>query len=237
MLKTFINKLTGKNKIYKLEKELEAKKAYINKLISYQIHCQEDYPEIYPCALSPDEIQTLKKYLRESKNYLEFGAGGSTFIALSMPEPKIYSVESDLNWINYLKSWKIIKQAGDNNRLKFIHADIGPTVEWGYPANGNMKDEFYKYSSSVFEKVHPDFDTIFVDGRFRVACVLKAITECKNDFRLLIHDYPPRDFYHIIEKYLDIIHQTDSLYIFKKKSNIDIKEVKQLYEKYKNDYR
>lgn len=171
-----------------------------------------------------------------SKYYLEFGSGGSTFLAVLYSNTKVYSVESDDNWIKYLSSWKVIKDSIYNKRLKFFYANIGAVKEWGVPINNDLKDVFYKYSSDVFKNENVCFDTVFVDGRFRVACVLKSILECSEDVSILIHDYSMREEYHIIERYLDKVEDADSLFVFRKKSNIDYDELKLCYEKYKDDW-
>ncbi len=49
----------------------------------------------------------------------------------------------------------------------------------------------------------------------------------------MIHDYTFREYYHIIEEFLDIVETTDTLVIFGKKTEIDIGKLNQLYEEYK----
>ncbi len=237
-IKKILQPFRSKNKqIEELQQRILSQQKFINELITYQIHCQEDNPVSYPIALSDAEQKLLKKYLNKSKNYLEFGAGGSTFLAIQNHNLNIYSVESDLNWIKYLSSWKIMREAISRQKLHFKHIDIGATGEWGVPKDMSQKGNFYKYSFDIFENIPEEFDTVLVDGRFRVACVLKTIIHCGEDTAILIHDYPEREYYHIIEKYLEIIENADSLYIFKKKSEIDYNEIKLCYEKYKEDVR
>ena len=78
-----------------------------------------------------------------------------------------------------------------------------------------------------------NFDLVFVDGRFRVACVLQTILNCKNPI-ILVHDYPDRGYYHIIEKYLNVIEAKNSLYVFRKKENISDEDVLIDWELYKD---
>ena len=194
-----------------------------------QIICKK-----YPIILTRDEKKLLIKYLKKSKKYLEFGAGGSTFLALLKSNTKIYSVESDINWLNYLREWRIIKFFEKNQRLNFNFVNIGKTKEFGFPADEKHKDLFPNYSKSVYEiNDITDFDTIFIDGRFRVACTLAAILNTKQDTKIILHDYAKRENYHIIEHFLDKIESADTMVVFKKKDNINIDEVKDLYEKYK----
>ena len=230
--------INTKKRISELEKQVLDQHNQIQNLMLYQIYCQDDAPKFYPNALNNDEIEVLKKYLNNSKYYLEFGSGGSTFLALSYPNIKrIISVESDYNWIKYLSSWKIIRNSIDGNKLSFIHIDIGKTKEWGFPVDNSKISEYYKYSCKVFENNPYNIDLILIDGRFRVACVLKSIMEIKQDVIIMFHDYPERPHYHIIEKFLDIVETRDRLYIFKKKSNIDYNDLSETFENYKNDCR
>lgn len=224
-------------KVDELEQKLKDKDQQIEKLMLYQIHCQDDNPEYFPIILTENEQNLLIKYLKRSKIYLEYGSGGSTFLALKESETKIFSVESDANWIKYLSSWKIVKNALEQDSLKFLHADIGPVQVFGYPLNRDNEEVFYKYSSLFFNsysEIKPD--TIFIDGRFRVACALKALQETPDSI-LLIHDYPEREYYHVISKYYDIIASTDSLYVFKRKETWDQEKLLKDYDEYKNDPR
>ena len=55
--------------------------------------------------MSDNEIQFFIDNIRGVDKYLEFGSGGSTFLALlNSSVTKIVSVESDNNWINYIKN-------------------------------------------------------------------------------------------------------------------------------------
>lgn len=38
-----------------------------------------------------------------------------------------------MGWIQHLRNWKVIRKAEQNERLKFLHIDIGQTGMWGVP--------------------------------------------------------------------------------------------------------
>ena len=190
-------------------------------------------PEYYPISLSKNEQNILCKYYSKTRNCLEFGSGGSTFLALLNSDCFVYSVESDKFWIDYLKSYKIINTS-ENKRLKLIYADIGETGAWGYPLNNDNTEKFTNYHEKVFENFNAkEIDMVFVDGRFRVACVLSTILHCSDNIDILIHDYTFREEYHVVEEFLDLINTVDSLCIFKIKNNIDKEKVRKLYKQYK----
>ena len=205
---------------------------YINQ---WQCNYYKSNPDKYPVILTDAEKVLLCKYLETSNKYIEFGAGGSTFLALSNSSADIYSTEADKSWIDYLRSFYIINNSEKLGRLKFYSVNIGKTKKWSYPEDSSCKNYYPEYSSRVFNDVSAD--TIFVDGRFRVACVLNSIIHSSNETKILLHDYIDRPYYHIIENYLDIIETADSLAVFKIKDNIDRNELEHLYEEYKYDVR
>ena len=74
---------------------------------------------------------------------------------------------------------------------------------------------------------------MLIDGRFRVACALATIMNCKKSTKIMIHDYTFRQYYHILEEFLDIVETIDTLVVFKIKNNVDMKKVEELYNEYK----
>lgn len=193
-------------------------------------------PKVYPFIMHNDEKELLKKHLSNSKNYLEFGLGGSTIFALLHSETEITSVDTNWEWIDFMNGYKLISnQLG--KRLNVFFTDIGKTKSWGFPVDETDSKNFYKFSSEIFELTDPSvYDLILVDGRFRVACTLQSVLNCQNnkDLKILVHDYSLRDEYKIVEKYLDKIESVNSLFVFRVKDEIDENELKKDYEKYKN---
>lgn len=211
----------------KLKQAKLAKKREADKL--------KDTPQYYPLQLSPSEVEYVRNTLMSAGGggiYLEFGSGGSTFLALLHAQVRIVSVESDKNWIEYLKGWKVIDEATKVKRLEFIWVDIGRTGEWGVPLEMEKKSLFPHYSAQVFEK-YTDFDVVFIDGRFRVACFLQTLLHCPKHTKILIHDFNNRPFYHKILEFVDFVDTCDTLAEFKIKDNIDKQRLLALYEEYK----
>ncbi len=77
---------------------------------------------------------------------------------------------------------------------------------------------------------------VLVDGRFRVASTLETIKRVDDNCFILIHDYrQPNNThrgYEFVEKYLDIVEHIDTLYVFKKKQNINLNEIEKDLEIY-----
>ncbi len=188
-------------------------------------------PYRYPLVLSEDEQIFLKKNFLNINTYLEFGAGGSTFICLmNSTATLIVSVESDPSWIDYMRKWRIIRKA-EKTRLKFFPVNIGKVGDWGVPIETDKANLFPDYSRNVFEKFK-DNDLIFIDGRFRVACAIQAVLNSSINTKILMHDYTDREYYHVIEQFLDIVEVVDTLVLFKIKPNVDRDQMLKLYEKY-----
>lgn len=196
---------------------------------------------------SPREIDTFKKYVLSSRKYLEFGCGGSTFLVLNITSAQVISIESDPAFIEQLSANKLIANAlktPDANhhtkslspRLRFYHIDIGKTGKWGFPLDDAKRENYPLYSQFIFQTLPSEeileIDTIFIDGRFRVACVLSTLLHCHQDSTIIIHDFFNRPHYHIVLEFLDVIDQTETLGVFKSKENLDKTKITSLLNKY-----
>jgi len=192
----------------------------------------------YPIALSDLEKEFLVESISGSKSYLEFGSGGSTFLALTKTDiPFVVSVESDMAWLDHLREWDCIVANEADNRLRFLHVNIGKTGNWGVPVEPDKKDLFPNYSVAPFAiDSKTRFDSVFIDGRFRVACALQTILHSDTDTKILMHDYTVRPNYHIILQFLDIVDVVGSMVLFKIKREISKKDVLDMYNEYKYDF-
>lgn len=181
-----------------------------------------------------NELKALDDMLSGSKVYLEFGAGHSTKRASLFPNiERIDCVESDQDLIDqYILSEEYMRLQVEKKRL-FIHrVDIGETKAWGYPKNGSSRIKWTNYSEIV-HVIGQKWDTILVDGRFRVACVLNLLLIGNEDCRILIHDFWNRNHYHVVLNYLDVINSVGSLGVFRKRKNYSDTELKDLIDQYK----
>jgi hypothetical protein len=80
------------------------------------------------------------------------------------------------------------------------HADIGPTVAWGRPADETQFRKWPGYANSVWDRAdfaHPD--VVLVDGRFRAACLMTVALRITRPVTLLFDDYKRRKPYHAVE--------------------------------------
>lgn len=209
-------------------------KKIIQKLATFW-NQQLSRPADYPFVMHEEEKTLLKKYLSHSKNYLEFGLGGSTIFALIKTSVNVISVDTNQEWISFIKKYRIIRN-NLNKRLQIFYVNIGPTVNWGFPQSDEFREKFPDFSSLIFSKINcKDIDVILVDGRFRIACALQSIIHghVNKNLSILIHDYSFREEYKILEEFLNLKEFEKTLYVFSVKENLNIEQVKARYEEYK----
>ena len=72
---------------------------------------------IFKPLMSDKDVKVFSSFMKPENIYFEFGSGGSTNLASYYKLKKIYSVESDANWHNKLKSHLLNDLF--NNRFKF----------------------------------------------------------------------------------------------------------------------
>ncbi|KNC77083.1 hypothetical protein SARC_10449, partial [Sphaeroforma arctica JP610] len=181
------------------------------------------------------EIQTLfRSYLNSSVEYLEWGTGGSTYQFYDQVK-HMTSIENNEEWCNIMLNTSHVKCGQSTGQLDYFcpmrNALSGP---YGVPlydsiisshAEGNHTGFFnyHKYVNILDYLPNEYYDVILVDGRFRVACALKALAYVRPKTGVLaIHDYQ-RPWYHVVEKYYDKIEEVvghETFAVFKPKPDL-----------------
>ena len=185
--------------------------------------------------MQDNEIELFGKYLLKSSNYIEFGAGGSTIYALEKNIKNIYSIETDISWINKLKKFKLIQDKLNKKELTIKYLDL--ECKWWKHVSWRSSTEFCsKKNWSLYSKLANECtftpDLILIDGRFRVASALESIKIMNDDTFLLIHDYIRKQYY-VVEDFFDKIEGVLTLQVFKKKKNINMEKLDKVIEKYR----
>lgn len=67
----------------------------LDNIYNWQCNFYNDIPNKFPLIMTEKEQEILIKYIKQSKVFLEFGSGGSTFLSVIHGNCTIYSVESD----------------------------------------------------------------------------------------------------------------------------------------------
>jgi hypothetical protein len=147
--------------------------------------------------------------LQQSRKYLEYGSGGSTYLAARHRVPFI-SIESDGFFLNAVRAKIAGDQLLNEAEQTYHHAEIGLTGPLGKPVivgkpSARRLEAFRKYSDPPAVCLSGTFvpDLILVDGRFRVACALKILKVLANErhWTLVVDDYVNRPRYHVIANY------------------------------------
>ena len=147
--------------------------------------------------MSDEEAALFLSFVRNSRNYVEFGAGGSTVVASKHVQSSILSVDSSCDWLDQVRT----ACASSRTRPELIFVDIGPTAEWGFPTDPAMKPRWPDYHSAIWKMPHSAAaDLYFVDGRFRVACFAQIVLHCNPNAIIGIHDFTSRPKYHCVRE-------------------------------------
>ncbi len=144
------------------------------------------------------EAAHLRAAFAQARVILEYGSGGSTVIAAELPEKTVFSVESDVDWLENMRGYFAAQPPVA--ALHLHHGDIGPTRDWGHPADDTEFRRWPNYPNSVWDR--DDFknpDLVLIDGRFRVACFLTTLFRSTAPVTVLFDDYLDRKSYHAVE--------------------------------------
>lgn len=153
--------------------------------------------------MEKEGLDRLTECLKAARSYLEYGAGGSTVLAIELGVRRVVSVESDRGFLQAVKLAACGSE--DDDRLTEHFVDIGPTAEWGNPTDRSCSARWPAYPSTVWRRYldgqdYPDL--VLIDGRFRVACFLTTLMMAPSGTTILFDDYFDRPNYHVVEKYL-----------------------------------
>ncbi|HRK19414.1 MAG TPA: hypothetical protein PK970_10700 [Hyphomicrobiaceae bacterium] len=178
---------------------------------------------------TPETTAWFKARLAEAERYVEFGTGGSTYLA-AQRGIRFICVDSDRHFLEAVRSK--IERDGllDLKRQTYVHADIGLTGPWGRPVivrtpNRERFAAFARYSDPPDACRTGQFipDLVLVDGRFRVACALKMVRlfGTADNWTILVDDYTNRPHYKAIEEFARLDRTVGRMAVFKRAPKID----------------
>ena len=147
-----------------------------------------------------EEGSFLRGAYEQARVILEYGSGGSTVLAASMPGKLVFSVESDRRWAQDLQFH--LDAGGYPSPVVVHHADIGETGSWGRPLHPRQWTRFHHYPMDIWDKPwfrHPDL--VLIDGRFRTACFAMTRLRIEKPVTVLFDDYAGRARSHMVEEF------------------------------------
>ena len=171
--------------------EILSNKIYRYKLTEFEYSAET--------TMSLMEIQYLEDSLKDSRFYSEFGSGFSTLLASQIKGLTLMTFETDPNYLDFIQ--KKSQQINVVSRNKFIHLNIGPTKEWGWPISNSQESLYPNYMAASRRAMKANSfvpDLILIDGRFRVSTFLSCILQFPGA-NVLFDDYVDRESYHVVE--------------------------------------
>lgn len=180
--------------------------------------------------MTPRELKRLDQALLEASQYLEYGAGHSTWRALLFDNiTRIDSVESSRQFIDEeLLVDEDVARNISSGRLQIHYVDIGETGAWGMPNDRSASERWPLYAEGVHD-MGRDWDTVLVDGRFRVSCILNCVIRLP-ECTLLVHDFWNRNHYHKVLNFVDVLDSVDTLAVLRPRKDIDEPALHRLLE-------
>lgn len=149
-------------------------------------------------TLPPDEERAVRQYYARAQVILEYGSGGSTVVAAELPGKTVFSVESDVKWLQMMQGYFAANPPVSTVHMH--HGKVGRTKAWGFPQTDEHFRKWPGYSLTVWdlpEFLHPDL--VVIDGRFRPACFLTTLFRISRPITVLWDDYIDRPAYHEVE--------------------------------------
>ena len=190
---------------------------------------QDDAPEfvvtgggVQPLVphMTTEELGLLRAVGGHRRFVVEFGCGGSTAEWLRLGVERVVSIESDAAWVTELREHPELAGALASKQLTLVHANVGPTGDWGAP-KGEMQ-RWPGYWSRIWELPGVSAaDLVFVDGRFRVACALNAALHVAVGVPIVMHDFSGRPHYHAVLEHLDVVALAGSLAVLQRRADVD----------------
>ena len=183
--------------------------------------------------MSEEDKLMFHHYLRDTaeKNpqcmsYLEWGSGGSTFVALQYAH-RVISIENYAEWCGIILQSPQVLCNILKGQLVFVCVDAGPVGPFGTPKNiSNYVSTHYVDVMKHFRDFQADF--VLIDGRFRVATALASLRNSKANSVMMFHDYKKWSDYWVVENFFDRLQPPKETNVsvfgaFNKKKKIDHK--------------
>jgi hypothetical protein len=181
-------------------------------------------------AMDGQEQTLFKSFVDLSTRYLEFGSGGSTWLACQTKKEWVISIDSSLEWLNNVGD----ATNGASTKPVLLHVDIGKLREWGYPVDREKESTWADYHELVWQRPESKTaDLYFIDGRFRVACFVQCVLHAAPGAFIAIHDFENRPHYHPVRTVAREIARANNMSIFQRPARIDLDAAQQLLQKYR----
>jgi hypothetical protein len=161
-------------------------------------------------AMSAREVEFYRDHAQRASSILEYGSGGSTIIAAECNAPAIYSIDSDLRWIDRLRQEPPVAQLVTQGRARLVHVDIGPVGRWGKPRSKLHAWKWPRYARRPWLESEMRPDLVFIDGLFRTSCLLETLRHAPAGAKIMMHDFSMRSRSHMLA-FVEVVEKVDKL--------------------------
>jgi len=191
------------------------------------------YKREFKIEMTTNDVAFLMKELSIVKSaYFEFGMGTQTLMSCEFARKynfNLYAVHSSGDTVDELASTPCLKQLVEDGQANLLKIDIGKTGKYGLPLNStDSRENFYRYSDAI-NHVRKEVDLILVDGRFRIASILKSLIKFPNA-RILLHDYYEPYHYRVyspVRHYAYVMESADTFARLRRKEEITDEMIQQ----------
>lgn len=192
-----------------------------------------DTPKVLEAMMSKGEQRLLSSYITPTAQYFEWGSGGSTDTYGRLTTGTVVSIENFKDWCDKVGALPFVKcRQKTLHKLHYKCINPYPTVPFGFPKDEKHYGDFDEYINAIEE--YPDFDVVLVDGRWRVACAMRALDYIRDDTVVFLHDVGKlRPYYDVVYKWYDVIERAESLIAMRRKTNTP-RPTKEEFMKYQN---
>jgi hypothetical protein len=168
--------------------------------------------------LDTEKLDFISAHTKPGGMILEFGSGGSTLELLNRGF-QVTSLETDRFFANEVNRVAHLRF----NSRPVVFLNIGPTGNHGYPATvlKRINHSMGRFRRYVNYPAKMAFDTVIIDGRFRVAAFLSCVKNMEKLPNLIaIDDFQDREEYQILNKYINFEGGVNGMQYFFPKSQI-----------------
>jgi hypothetical protein len=155
-------------------------------------------------------------------SYVEYGSGGSTVLAAALAVP-FATCDSDKRFLSAVeRKIQLLGYASPRQQI-FRYAGVGPVTYWGTPLVAKPRSQrrimmFRQYSALPCSPEWLKGEVlVLVDGRFRVACALKAAKALSLGglrYSVVVDDYATNDSYNVLERHIFLKQRVGRMAIF-----------------------
>ena len=99
-------------------------------------------------VLFDGDDKLFKDLIRNIDTYFEYGCGKSTEYVYKYSNCKIYSVDTDKNWVNKIQG---LTNGKKDQRLNIDWIDVGTVGKWGYPITYDNRKNYFYYANNFYK--------------------------------------------------------------------------------------